>query len=343
MKKDLIITFADKNYIPQIKQLFSSIYWNAGWDGDYMLLTPDIEEKDLEWFKEKGILIKKIDPPVNYSGLKKFPITLYLIFYLFTSEFKKWRSVIYLDVDIIVRGSLEKLTKLKGFGAFQGNDGCLHHQFYKKFVEESIYSVSKHVGITDEEYEKTFNKLKKEYNLKKPLFNAGVFVFNTDIINKNTFQELKDLFYNYGKISAFAPQGELNLYFYKKWEKIPSIYNVNPYYLNHNYKISLDKINGAILHFSGSNSMGKPWEIINPYYLEWKDNFNKAESINLKKSQQSKKNASDYKIENIRFHLYSNYGKTIQKIDRIIGVFGIFLKNEFPQIYKIAKKYKKIK
>ena len=55
----VLVTLADKNYIDQAKQLFSSVYWNAGWKGDYMLLAHEVPEKDLNWFREKGILVKK--------------------------------------------------------------------------------------------------------------------------------------------------------------------------------------------------------------------------------------------------------------------------------------------
>ena len=61
-KENLLVTLADKNYIDQAKQLFSSVYWNAGWKGDYMLLAHEIPEKDLKWFRNKGILIKKCKP-----------------------------------------------------------------------------------------------------------------------------------------------------------------------------------------------------------------------------------------------------------------------------------------
>ena len=52
-KKNLLVTLAGKNYIKQAKQLFSSVYWNAGWKGDYMLLSYKIPEKELKWFKKK--------------------------------------------------------------------------------------------------------------------------------------------------------------------------------------------------------------------------------------------------------------------------------------------------
>ena len=39
-----MVTLADENYIDQAKQLFSSVYWNSGWKGDYMLLAHNIPE-----------------------------------------------------------------------------------------------------------------------------------------------------------------------------------------------------------------------------------------------------------------------------------------------------------
>jgi len=38
-KKSVLVTLADENYIYQAKQLFSSVYFNVGWRGDYMLLA----------------------------------------------------------------------------------------------------------------------------------------------------------------------------------------------------------------------------------------------------------------------------------------------------------------
>ena len=52
-KKNLLVTLTEKNYIPQAKQLFSSVYWNAGWKGDYMLLAHGIPEKELKWLEKK--------------------------------------------------------------------------------------------------------------------------------------------------------------------------------------------------------------------------------------------------------------------------------------------------
>ena len=70
MKKDLLVTLADSNYVDQAKQLFSSVYWNAGWRGDYMLLAYNIAERDLKWFRDKGILVKECKAVLTDSANK---------------------------------------------------------------------------------------------------------------------------------------------------------------------------------------------------------------------------------------------------------------------------------
>jgi len=40
-----------------------------------------------------------------------------LIFFLFTPEFKKWKNILYLETDIIVRAGLDALTNIRGFAA----------------------------------------------------------------------------------------------------------------------------------------------------------------------------------------------------------------------------------
>ena len=76
MNKHLLVAIADKGYIDQVKQLFSSVYFNAGWKGDYMLMAYEIPENDLEWFRKKGILVRKCGPLHNgtASGIEYPPI-----------------------------------------------------------------------------------------------------------------------------------------------------------------------------------------------------------------------------------------------------------------------------
>ena len=130
MVNNLLATLADKNYIDQAKQLFSSVYFNAGWKGDYMLLSYEIPEEDLQWFRDKGILIKRCEPIYN-QNIAHLPPVVEGKFYLFSHELKKWQNIIFLDADIIVRASLDDLTRIKGFAAVQS---LYNPKLYQHFI-----------------------------------------------------------------------------------------------------------------------------------------------------------------------------------------------------------------
>src|SRR4030043_500652 len=275
MKKDLLVTLADKNYINQAKALFSSVYWNAGWKGDYMLLSHGIPEKELKWFRDKGILIKKCKPlynkPVGVKEVRHSVVTSK--FYLFTSEFKKWKNIVFLEGDIIVKASLDKLTRLKGFYATDVFDRAkLHNQ------------------ITDSN-KKLYNQIKEKYDLSKLTFNTGVMVFSSDIVWDDSFDGLNKLFIKYKNISKYGEEGIINLFLYGKWKKLPIVYNIWNYSITDSCKINIKKIRGIILHFISSLNLPdqKPWDKNNPFYYEWKKNLERAEFIDLNKMQKAKR------------------------------------------------------
>jgi len=318
MKKDLLVTLADKNYINQAKQLFSSVYWNAGWKGDYMLLSYEIPEEELKWFQGKGILIKKCEP-LYHNNIAHLPPVVLSKFYLFTPEFKKWKNIVYLDGDIIVRASLDDLTKIKGFAAVQCYLNPRLHQHFRPLTEMN---------------KKLFNGLKKHYFLKKEAFNTGVMAFNTDIINEDSFSELKELFNLYREIIFLGEQPILNLFFYKKWVKLSLIYNIYPNFLIDRCIIRPEEVNGIILHFPAF----KPWVLKDYFYNEWRNNLEKAEQINLNKIQNAVKVWNKEEIK--KYCSYIRKRHMLFLFDRYVGCIGIFLKNNFPKLYFILKKLK---
>jgi lipopolysaccharide biosynthesis glycosyltransferase len=315
MKKNLLVTLAEKNYVPQVKQLFSSVYWNAGWKGDYMLLSHGIPEKELNWFRKKGILIRKCKLLHNKRiGPKKYHPVMLSKSYLLTPEFKKWKNIIYLDSDIIVRGPLEKLTKTKGFCAVE--EGKLRKNF---------------IALPKS---KALKELKENYNLNTSSFNAGFFVFNTDIIKKEDFKELKTLTKKYLKISTFGDQPILNLFFYKKYKKLPNVYNT---FIPGNFSLFkrlYSKTNSLVLHFCGDCN---PWSKKSPYYDEWLSNLEKSEKINLSKVQTPKlsKEIIEKSERSKKIKLY--YG-ICWRTEQFIGKIGNIIKKLSPNFHKSLKK-----
>ncbi len=339
-KKNLVVTLADEKYILQAKQLFSSIYWNAGWDGDYLLLAHNIPKKELKWFIEKGIIIKDCQPLTDNSWGKNGDFFQPLIadkFYLFTEEFKKWETIIYIDSDIIIKGPLSIIAKTKKIAA-------VSDLFYRKL--EAQYDIKL----------KSSNLL-TQINLNKTAFNAGMFAFKTDVIYPNLFNDLTCFLNNYNDGLIYGEQSTFNYFFYKKWQKLPIIYNVYVNYLNFNLPKWMDCI---ALHFAKRENHPILWDKKNKYYHEWKSNLDKADLIELNSIQKVKK----WSYLKIQFYSISlkiifqsvklklsiiNYFKTniipfykylIGTPDRSLGKIGSLLKKTSPYLYYKIKKYK---
>lgn len=344
-RRNLLVALADKNYIPQVKQLFSSVYWNAGWDGDYMLLSHEIPEEDLKWFRDKGFLIKECKPLNDKSVKYVFSPVVLDKFYLFTEEFKKWKNIVFLDSDIIIRAPLDSLTKIRYFGAVQD-------LFYKRLYTHFYNPQKNHFSDIS-------------YNLNVPAFNSGVFSFRTDLITPHTFGELNQLFKDNFSEFRFLDQATFNLYFYKKWKKLPFIFNM--YMIFQNYKIP-HKTKYIVIHFITCPDFFTLWDPRNPFYQEWKANLERAEFIDLNKIQKVEKwNKSkiiyynfilkiyilkilapnmlknffvyelksfcEYRLKNFFLYILNSPG-------RIIGKIGNYLEKFFPDLYFKLRKIK---
>lgn len=279
MKKNLLVTLATKEYLLLSKQLFSSVYFNAGWKGDYMLLACQIPEKDLRCFRQKNIIIKKCKP--FYTG-KKSKRTFNeqictLKFLLFTPEFKKWKNIVYLDSDIIVKSSLDYLSKIKGFAAVPDSAGPLKYHFLKK----------------DESNNYLFKKIINKYNLNSQSFNAGVMAFSTDIITKKTFSQLLALMKNYEKIRYTSDQMAFNLFFYKKWIRLPLVYNLLFFVLSPTVKKT--QVQSIILHFA--KSLKVIFKERNIFSREWCEKTREFDSIDFNKARHAKNIWTQEKIK----------------------------------------------
>lgn len=344
-KRNLLVTLSDRNYIQQVKQLFSSVYWNAGWEGDYMLLSHDIPENDLKWFRDKGILVRKCEPLFDTPYVNgNYPTVILDKLYLFTQEFRKWKNIVYLDSDIIVKASLNKLTRVKYFSAVKD----IH---FNKFRTQ--FNNTKEPFIINS----------KTYDLNVLSFNAGMYNFNTDMITPGLFNELTTLLKDNIAQYKYGEQGALNLYFYKKWTKLPPVFNNFINYYDHQLPKYYKSI---ILHFARRNDSTPLWSNENYFYQEWKANLEKAELIDLSKIQKVikwnilsikfysallnirmtiddlKNSLFRHKLESFfRYRLKHFLLYIIMTPDRFIGKIGAFIKEYFPGLYYKLKKLMK--
>lgn len=335
-QNNLLVTLANQSFVEQAKQLFSSVYHNAGWKGDYMLLADDISENDLEWFKKKEIIIYNCNPLWGSSIGKGYNPVVLNKFYLFTSYFKKWNRIIYIDADVIVKGPLNKLTKLNGFAAVKSTvnlgDQFIHDNQQYKLIENKYKTVAKS-------------------------FNTGFFVFPASLIKDDTIDSLLKLFENYKDISLYADEAILNLYFYKNWKSLPYIYNylITIDLLNNNYKPAYS--NALLYHFIKIDGIEKcrPWHPENIFYEEWNYNLQRAEEINISKPIK----VAEWSISNVLlnsfilkfsflfnfiFNIYDGIKTLCKKSDelmhRVAGNIGLLIKKRNEKLYYKLKKIK---
>ena len=327
MKKNLVVTLANKKYIEQAKQFFSSVYLNSGWDGDYMLLAHEVPEKDLKWFKDRGVLIYRCDSMYDdklHEG--KYKSIVFSKLYLFSTEFKKWDRIIFMDADFIVHISLDRLKKVKGFGAV-GSFASLNPFLNNLNLYEQIKSET-------QRKEELLDF--KEYNLLNNTFNTGFFVIETSLIKKDTFEKLKQLTKKYLKYCKYGEELILNLFFHNRWERLNIKYN----YPADRYLKFINKRDNMIplnLHFLKMKDYdNNPWNSNSPFYKDWLNNLEKSENIDFsdKKNGSLKISPKDYLI-----FLYQNIFTTLYFIIDIIIIRPIKLlaKNISPRTYQFLK------
>jgi len=274
MKDHLLVTLADRGFLRQAKQLFSSVYWNAGWQGDYMLLAHEIPEDEQQWFKDRGILIRNTPPDfvVNpTAGPLSYSATVTAKLFLFSIEFKRWDAVVFVDADCIVRSSLDALTRTHRFAAARDWLGTAT-------LESQTLKPDR---MSPSEYQKAF----RGYSLTATTFNTGVFAFNTAILTPDRLTELATIASKYQPFARFPEQLWMNLHFYRNWERLPPRYNLFASYLCARRRLRAEDIDATILHFPrfGCESGYRCWEKENPFYNEWKGNLDRAELIDIKR------------------------------------------------------------
>jgi len=314
---------ADRNFIDQAKQLFSSAYWNAGWSGEYMLFACDIPEPELKWFRDKRILVKELKPSLNkeLGGIEatRYPATVVCKLDLFSGEFKKWSAVIFIDADCIIRYPLDALTKIRGFAA-----AC---DWLPYAILEWQFKRLEDLGEFNNP--QTF----ANYRLTATAFNVGVFAFNTDIITGDTQTKLKQIADKYLDLGRFPEQLCMNLLFYKKWEMLPMEYNLFAYHLHTKRRLPKKQIDGVVLHFPrwGYEKGLRCWDKDNPFYDEWKNNLERAELIDLEQipkpaCKRPSFSHSFYKKWKLRIALRNDYFSLLRNKIQLRTRFRKFLK-----------------
>lgn len=275
----VIVTVADAGFVDQAKQLFSSVYHAGGWRGDYMLLAFGVPADARRWFEDRGVLVRECDPLFTeeewssrvphgaLEGTSKYSVATTGKFYLLLPEFKRWKTVVYLDCDIIVRASLNRLGRVTRFSAVADYGKTVGDQFIDPEFAPQL--------------EGELRDLSSRYSLAAPTFNAGVFAFPTRVIDNNSFNEIVTLSRRYVRLARYGDQLAWNLFFYGRWDRLSSAYNYFVYYLTDMGETAqADRFYAAVLHFPGLDQ--RPWAATNVFHQEWKENLRRSEEMDVR-------------------------------------------------------------
>jgi len=336
-KKSLLVTLATKDFLDQAKQVFSSAYWQGGWDGDFLLLAHDVPAADLTWFKSKGILVKSCSNAF-FEPIGTFPMVVYDKFKLFTPEFSQWDNIVYLDGDVMVRGSLAPLSNVQGFWAVRIYHFEIRTTLGRRFYDETPANA------------KLFARLRQRYDLRQLAFNSGIMAFSTNSVSPTAAADLEQITLEYRDINIYSDESTLNLYFSDRWHELPAIYNFCPGYEMFLRKCSVSELKTVVCHpYSLLARENKPWKIESPLHQEWLKNLARADDINILNPQRSVLRlagkrawtASNYLKR--RHYIYQYYiyvlrrKKIIRAMERVAGAVGPVLKKFWPKLYQRLK------
>jgi len=292
-KNHVLVTLATREYLDMAKQLFSSAYFNGGWDGDYLLLAHDVPDDELSWFTDRGILIMHTSPLYEGQpgGMHR---CLADKFHMFTPYFRKWRTVVYSDLDAIIKESLEELKEVDGFYAVEDWSPTLTDQIVNdRDIQDR--------GLDPAKCREVIRKAERHYEMSRRPFCAGFFAFSTDIITDDMFDDLKRMMDEYQVVSKHGDQLSMNFFFYDRWKALSHTFNV----LVAQGKTGASYRTGAHTRWGLAEDLSvyvlhifnpKPWNQQSDYYWEWLVNLKRADQIGLCKVDKD----FDTGIENIK-------------------------------------------
>ncbi|TVR77449.1 MAG: hypothetical protein EA412_11145 [Chitinophagaceae bacterium] len=308
-KSAAIAVLSDENYLEAAKQVIYSSFKYGNWKGDYILLAHNVKEQNLRWFEDRGVYILKTSSLIKTEVWEKalgkgkdWPEVVYSKLYLLSPELASWEKVIFLDSDVFVRKAMNALLDFEGFAA---REESLSRNLMYQFIPD--------LETLGSEHETELSKLKAQYDFSAISFNVGVMVIPTAENTTAKFQKIIDLANEIHGLAYFPEQAVFNLFFYKKWENIPYVYNdfyTHDWFNKHGFWRRKNDKDAVILHCAGKP---KPFEKESIYFSEWSENYKKVDLLfNITQSGETPDSKSIQKIERLN------------RMNKPIGKLGLF-------------------
>ena len=242
------VCVANQAYLDYVRRVFQSLR-RSGWSDDLLLITDTNNPPEtLTWFHTHKITVWELPLLIEeqdwwaHQAAGHNPITLHKL-YLFTERMKQWRHVVFLDADIILNRSIERLSAVDGFHACDD----LFHSLGEQIKDPNDISLLSEAG----------------YDVSGPSFNTGVMAFSTDILDADVEKRLYDLTRRFFGHSRWGEQLIVNLLWYRRWKALPVGYNFFPAWMK-----SPGDVSGLafVWHYPDKE---RPWNPASPHHERW--------------------------------------------------------------------------
>ena len=243
-KSIAVVLFCNKPYLNIFFNTCNQLITNGKYKGDICLIIGnDLNNSEIR--KHPFIINNKIIiiffPDIQFSGdflkvreiaikttPRKWPIFVFHKLHTFNVFFKKWDYILYLDCGMHIYSDIQPILSLKEKNTFIANrDGIDGEEWDENFGRDLQNLIGDGTGQAMKlhtqflKLEPYYSNLKKEYNLYENCPQSGLFLFDTDLIDNNTFNEFIDLAHKY-PILRTPDQSLIGLYFTqikKSWKQ----------------------------------------------------------------------------------------------------------------------------
>ncbi len=251
MADAVLVALADEGFLDQARQLFSCVHFQAGWEGDLLLLAHDVPAEKLEDFVSRGIHVEPCsDWLAAERGQDFHPPTVLSKFDVFGPALRRWEQVVYLDGDMMFWASLERLARVRGLHAV-----CERRPLAGQYSQRHA-----HPDLAAE--------LEARFPLDEVAFNSGLLAFATRDIEEDAPERLRELYLRYRECQAhpFGDQPALNLHFFRRWSLVPDFYAAIRDHSASWFHLAEDELRMIGKHFAG---YPRPWHAGHSRHDEW--------------------------------------------------------------------------
>lgn len=244
MQKEFCIVFTcNKPYLDKFIFTCTSLLQQGQYKGDICLLIGDDLNNTIQqhpFIINNNIIIKYL-PNIQFTNsfytIQKscfrephwnHKLFQYHKLHLFNTYFKQWNYILYLDCGIKIFNDINPIINSKKqhkvlahSDAYPTYNWKLHTQFCKYNIIQN--------QLTENPF---YKQLQTKYNLNEDYFQTTIMLYDTSIINNNTYLDLYQLCNTY-PISKTNDQGIISLYFTQikqLWEQIPIQNNETYFY-----------------------------------------------------------------------------------------------------------------